>query len=396
MKAKILLGLGLCLALGLKAQDKQSFDVNISQPSRFAVQVPDGNYRVTVTLGSRRYASATTILAENRRLMALDVKVPRRKQQQVTFIVNKRTPAYTLTDRKGTHQGRVSIKQREKTYKTWNDSLDLQFTGTRPAVSRITVEPAGDIPVVYLCGNSTVTDQPRDPYASWGQMVTCWFNDSVAICNTAESGLTARTFIGSHRLDQICSLLKKGDYVFCEFGHNDEKEHYAGDGAWYHFVYNLKIFVDRVREKGATIVFCTPTARRRFDESGRLLDTHGDFPKAMRAVAQREQVPLIELNGMSTAFFKALGPDDSRCALVHYPANTFAGQDKELADNTHFNPFGAYEISKMIVMGMKELQLPIVKYLRPSWRDFSPSAPDDWRSFPWIMESIDTTKPAGN
>lgn len=92
----------------------------------------------------------------------------------------------------------------------------------------------------------------------------------------------------------------------------------------------------------------------------------------------------------------ALGPDDSRRALVHYPANTFAGQDKELADNTHFNPFGAYEISKMIVMGMKELQLPIVKYLRPSWRDFSPSAPDDWRSFPWIMESIDTTKPAGN
>lgn len=85
MKAKILLGLFLCLALGLKAQNKQSFDVNISQPSRFAVQVPDGNYRVTVTLGSRRYASATTILAENRRLMALDVKVPRRKQQQVTL-----------------------------------------------------------------------------------------------------------------------------------------------------------------------------------------------------------------------------------------------------------------------------------------------------------------------
>ena len=172
------------------------------------------------------------------------------------------------------------------------------------------IEPAPEVNTLYLCGNSTVTDQPYDPYASWGQMIPRWFGESMAVSNHAESGLTARTFIASNRLNQICATLKKGDYVICEFGHNDEKEHQPGDGAWYHYIYNLKVFVDRVRDKGATIIFCTPTSRRFFnDDQKTLKNTHGDFPAAMLSVAEREQVPVIDLNGMTKTFFESSIPE---------------------------------------------------------------------------------------
>ena len=108
-------------------------------------------------------------------------------------------------------------------------------------------------------------------------------------------------------------------------------------------------------------------------------------------------MPVIELHDMTRTFFETLGYEDSKKSLVHYPANTFPGQDKPLADNTHFNPYGAYEVAKMVVMGMKQLNLPFVKHLRPEWTDFSPSQPDDYNSFKWRnSENIDTTKPYGN
>ena len=396
MKMKWIVGVLLMVATSVSAQ---TFDVNIMGEQLFQTQVPDGNYRVSVTFGSKKKAGETTVLAENRRLMAENVKTRKGKTQTVSFVVNKRSKYYTYTDKNGMQQqGVVRIKEREKDFNTWNDSLDLLITGASPAVSRIVIEPAPSVHTLYLCGNSTVTDQPSDPYASWGQMITRWFGDSLAVSNHAESGLTARTFIASNRLDQICSTLGKGDFVICEFGHNDEKEHQAGDGAWYHYVYNLKIFVDRVRSKGATIIFCTPTARRFFnDDHLTLKATHGDFPAAMLSVAEREQVPVIDLTGMTKTFFETLGYEDSKRSLVHYPANTFADQPKALEDNTHFNPYGAYEVAKMVVQGLYEIQSPLVNYLRQGWTAFSPAQPDSWQQFRWTFGNRgDTSKPDGN
>ena len=376
----------------------QTFDVNITQEKMFQVKVPDGNYRVTMTLGSKKKAGETTVLSENRRLMVENVVTKKRQTQTVSFLVNKRTPYYIYSDKNGEHKDRVKVKEREKDYNTWNDSLDLFITGASPAVSRIVIEPAPEVNTLYLCGNSTVTDQPYDPYASWGQMIPRWFGESMAVSNHAESGLTARTFIASNRLNQICATLKKGDYVICEFGHNDEKEHQPGDGAWYHYIYNLKVFVDRVRDKGATIIFCTPTSRRFFnDDQKTLKNTHGDFPAAMLSVAEREHVPVIDLNGMTKTFFEALGFEDSKRSLVHYAANTFPDQPKDLADNTHFNPYGAYEVAKMVVQGFYDLQLPITRYLREGWTPFNAAKPDSWQDFKWTFtRRADATKPDGN
>ena len=358
-----------------------------AEPFYFSVRVPDGNYHVRVVLGGKKNSN-TTVRAEGRRLMMDHIVTKKAKDSvAVEFTVNKRSPL--IAEGK-----RVKIKEREKGYLAWDDKLTLEFNGDMPAVKRIQIEPA-DVPTIYLCGNSTVVDQNYEPWASWGQMITRWFGPQAAISNHAESGLTARTFIGSFRLDKILSTLKKGDYVFVEFGHNDEKEHRPGDGAWYHYQYQLKIFVDQVREKGAEIVFCTPTQRRQFDTDKRTIkNTHGDFPAAMKMVAEKENVKVIDLNAKTKTLFEALGYEDSKRALVHYPKEVYG---KELADNTHFNTFGAYEVAMCVVMGMKELQLPFVQYLRDDWHDFDPAQPDDWQSFKWAPAPMtEATKPDGN
>ena len=358
-----------------------------AEPFYFSVKVPDGNYLVKVVLGGKKNSN-TTVRAEGRRLMMDNITTKKAKDtQEVSFTVNKRTP---LIDEKN----RVKIKDREKAYFTWDDKLTLEFNGDMPAVKHIHIEKA-DVPTIYLCGNSTVVDQNYEPWASWGQMITRWFGPEVAISNHAESGLTARTFIASNRLDKILTTLKKGDYVFVEFGHNDEKEKKPGDGAWYHYQYQLKIFIDQVRKKGADIVFCTPTQRRAFNNDKKtLMNTHGDFPAAMKMVAEKENVPLIDLNRLTKTFFETLGYEDSKRALVHYPKEMYG---RELADNTHFNPYGAYEVAKCVVMGMKQLNLPVVQYLRADWQDFNPAQPDDWKTFKWAPSRIsENVKPDGN
>ncbi len=359
-----------------------------NDPFYFSVKVDDGNYRVKVELGSKKRVGETTVRAEGRRLLAHNVATKKGQFVTYEFVVNKRSPR--IDDK-----SRVRIKEREKDYLAWDDKLTLEFNGDAPAVKSIHIERDDECPTIYLCGNSTVVDQNNEPWASWGQMITRWFGPEVAVSNHAESGLTARTFIAAGRLDKIMTTLKKGDYVFVEFGHNDEKEKKPGDGAWYHYVYNLKIFVDKVRSKGADIVFCTPTQRRAFDTDNKTIrNTHGEFPAAMLSVAEREKVPVIDLNGMTKRFFETLGYEDSKRALVHYPKELYG---RELADNTHFNPYGAYEVAKCVVMGMKQLQLPVVKYLRPDWQDFDPTQPDDWKTFKWVPSPLkDIVKPDGN
>ena len=362
------------------------------RPFYFSVPVEDGNYKVTVTLGNKKKAAQTVVRAESRRLMVENCVTKKGKFETYSFIVNKRSQEIP-------GGGKVSLKPRELDYLNWDSLLTLEFNGAAPAVQRICIEPDTTATTIFLCGNSTVVDQELEPWASWGQMIPRWFTDKVAISNHAESGLTVRTFLDGHRLDKVLSMLKKGDYVVCEFGHNDQKEKRPGDGAWYHFAHGLKTFIDRVRAANGHIIFITPTQRRSFDEAThtKIQETHLDYPDAMRAVAKREGVPVIELHDMTRTFFETLGYEGSKKALVHYPANTFPGQDKPLADNTHFNPYGAYEVAKMVVMGMKQLQLPIIGELKTDWQDFDAAHPDDPDAFVWYQaQKQDVTKPDGN
>lgn len=368
-------------------------------PFYFSVKVPDGNYRVSIRLGNKKREGETSVRAESRRMIIEKCVTRKGEYRDFSFVINKRCvdiPSFKGVDGKDTQPDKVRIKPGEVGSLTWDEKLTFEFNGASPCVQSITIEPDTTATTVFLCGNSTVVDQGKEPWASWGQMFPRWF-DGLSIANYAESGLTATSFMAQNRLQKILSVIKEGDYVICEFGHNDEKEKGPGTGAWYHYTVALKKFVDMVRAKKGNIIFCTPTQRRFFDAEGKIKNTHGDFPAAMKAVAERENVPLIDLSAETKTLFETMGTEDSKRLLVHYPMGTFPWQEKKFSDNTHFNPFGAYEVSKLVVMGLKRLNSPLVKYLSSDWTDFSPSKPDDWQTFYWPLSPVyDGKKPDGN
>lgn len=378
---------------GAKAAQTETFKLS-DGIFYFSVAVPDGNYRVTVTLGSKKRKSNTTVRAESRRLFIQNEETRKGEFKTLSFIVNKRNTTITMPNGA---TDRVRIKKREESKLNWDDKLTIEINGDAPACSGIKIERVDNVPTLWLCGNSTVVDQDYEPWASWGQMITRWFDDGVAFANYAESGETATSFIAAGRLKKIVSLMKEGDYIFMEFGHNDQKEKRAGSGAFYNFAYALKQFVDEARAKGVTPVFVTPTQRRMFDNNGKIKETHANYPDAMRWVAKDLGVKVIELHDMTRTFFETLGVEDSKRALVHYPAGTYPNQTNKFEDNTHFNPYGAFEIAKMIVEGMKAAGLPVVSHLKGDYKTFSPSQPDDWKTFKWNDGPfIDIVKPDGN
>ena len=364
--------------------------IETSKPFFFSINVPDGNYRVTVTLGSKKRAGNTTVRAESRRLFVENYVTKKGELRQICFVVNKRNTLIGENDR-------VRIKDREKTKLNWDDKLTIEINGDAPACSSIKIEPSDDVTTLWLCGNSTVVDQDYEPWASWGQMIPRWFDDQIAIANYAESGETAASFIAANRLKKIMSLAKRGDYLFVEFGHNDQKQKTPGSGAYYNFATNLKQFIDEAKAKGVTPIFVTPTQRRTFDNNGKITESHGDYPDAMRWVAKREGIQVIELHDMTRTFFETLGVEGSKKALVHYAANTFPGQSTALADNTHFNPYGAYEVAKMVVQGIKDLHLPFVCHIKDDFKGFDAAHPDDYNTFYWNDSPFfEALKPDGN
>ena len=358
-------------------------------PYFFSVKVPDGNYRVTVTLGSKSREASTSVRGESRRLFVENIVTKKGEFKEFTFTINKRN---TVIDEKE----KVKIKPREKNKLNWDDKLTLEFNGDAPACARIDIERVEDVPTIFLCGNSTVVDQDNEPWASWGQMIPRFFTDKVCFANYAESGESSNTFISAGRLKKALSQMKEGDYIFMEFGHNDEKQKKPGSGAWGHFIYNLKIYIDEARARGAHPVLVTPTQRRNFKD-GRLVDTHGEFPEAVKFLAEKTGTPVIDLQQMTTILYETLGVEDSKKALVHYPAGTWPGQDKEFADNTHFNPYGAYQIAKCVIEGLKELNHPLVQYLRDDYPGYNPAKPDSFDSFKWNNSPFtEIEKPDGN
>lgn len=354
-----------------------------------SAQVPDGNYRVKIELGSKKHAGSTTVRGESRRLFIENEETKKKEFRTLEFTINKRNTH--ISDKED-----VRIKPREKSKLNWDDELTLEVTGDYSTVRNITIEPDTTAITLFLCGNSTVVDQDDEPWASWGQMITRWMQPSVSIANYAESGETASTFISVGRLKKALTQMKKGDYIFMEFGHNDQKQKFPGAGAYYNFVTSLKTFVDEARARGVHPIFVTPTQRRSFKD-GKIQETHADYPEAMMWMAEKERIPLIDLHQMTRTLFETMGEEGSKKAFVHYPAGTYPGQAKALADNTHFNPYGAYQIAKCIIEGLRTAAPELIQHLRPEYKAYNPAQPDAIESFHWTdSEKTDIVKPDGN
>jgi hypothetical protein len=137
--------------------------------------------------------------------------------------------------------------------------------------------------------------------------------------------------------------------------------------------------------------------RRSFDSTGKIRETLGDYPEVTRQTAKEENTALIDLNAMSKTVYEAWGPQESIKAFVHFPANTYPGQANELKDDTHFSPFGAFEISKIIVKGIRQSVPALAKFIKPSTPDFDPAQPGNFSSFYWpASPSTASVKPDGN
>lgn len=362
--------------------------ITSEKPFYFSVNVPEGNYKVTLTVGDIKGVGDITVRAESRRLMLEKVKTYN-GLKKLSFIVNIRKP-YISTG------GKVTLKPRELGKYDWDDKLSFEFNGTKPCVDALEIEKAGDQVTVYLAGNSTVVDQDDEPWCSWGQMITRFFKPGVVIADHAESGLSLGSFLSSHRLDKVLSIIKPGDYLFIEFGHNDQKEKGPNDGAYKSYSDRFKLFVNKTREKNAIPVIVTSTSRRAFNDSNKVVNTLGNYPDAARKVAAELNVPLIDLNAMTAKFYEALGNEGSKKAFVWYPANSFPNQPKDLADNTHFNSYGAYELAKCVIEGIKANHLGIERYIIDA-PPFDPSHPDSPEKFNLpVSPKNSTIKPDGN
>jgi lysophospholipase L1-like esterase len=307
------------------------------------------------------------------------VRTARGRFETRTFTVNVRTPRIPAG-------GEVKLKDRERKTEVWawDEKLTLEFNNARPAVAAVEVRRTDDAPTLFLLGDSTVSDQPGEPYNSWGQMLPRFFRPGLAVANHAQSGESLRSSLGARRLDKVLSLVRPGDHLFIQFGHNDEKERGEGVGAFTTYKASLRRYVTEARARGAAVVLVTPVQRRTFDASGKIRDSHGDYDDAVRQSATELGVPLIDLHRMSARFYEALGPDESKKAFAP-------------GDGTHHNNYGSYELARAVVEGIRANRLGLVRHLSKDARPFDPARPDPVAAFKIPPSPLSTeAKPLGN
>ncbi len=343
--------------------------ITSEQPFSFSVAVPEGNYRVTVTLGAKGdETTTTTVKAETRRLMMERVATKPEKRETRTFMVNVRGPKISTG-------GEVNLDTRELgtfnngagvMVKHWDDKLTLAFSGDHPTVAAIDIEKVDDAVTLFICGDSTVTDQPAN--GSWGQFAPRWFKNGLAVANHAESGETLKGFLKERRWDKVLDSVKPGDWVLIEFGTNDSKssgpqniypnqdfaETYAPAETTYREL--LKKFVADVRAKKANPIIASPSARK--GEAAKPTSL-APWAEAAMAVAKELDVPGIDLNSMGATLNAALGAD----------------ADKQFADRTHHVEYGAYLQAKCIVLGIQQAKLPLAKFITEDF-SFDPAKPE--------------------
>jgi lysophospholipase L1-like esterase len=370
--------------------------ITSSKPFYFSVKLPDGNYDVKIMMGDAGGNSATTVRGESRRLMLENIRTTKGKIVTQTITVHVRDSI--IRDMQRNNTGKVRLKSREVTNLHWDNLLTLEFNDSLPKVCAVEIYPNKTATTIFLAGNSTVVDQDREPWAAWGQMFPRFLIPSkIVVANYAESGETLRAFKGERRLEKIWSLVKPGDYLFIEFTHNDQKPGSSHLDPFTTYKQTLKEWIAEARKRKVIPVLVTSMHRRSFDSTGHIINTLLEYPEAMRQTAKEEQVALIDLNQMSKTLYETWGPERSLKAFVHYPANSFPNQTTELKDNTHFSPYGAYELAKCVVSSIKKQNLPLAKYIRKEIAIYDPAKPLALEKFYWPQSSFVTAvKPDGN
>lgn len=332
------------------------------RPFLFSAKVPEGNFNVTVTFGDSSTATTTTLKAESGRLMLERVEVPAGKVVERTFTTNVRTPKLPKLPTNATGREEVSLDQFDRgNTRDWDDRLTVEIVSPHAALRSIEIASAPTAPTVFIAGDSTVTDRDGGGDVSWGQLLPRFLKSGIAVSNQAQSGETLKSFANALRLDKILSQMKKGDYLFIQFAHNDSKKNWPQTYVEPETTYKayLKVYIAEARLRGATPVLVTPMDRGNRG-TGAPTHSHGGYPQAMREVAEEEHVPLIDLYNMSISFYEGAGAD----------------APKILADGTHSTAYGGYEFAKCIVMGIKQNKLDLANFIVDDFKGFDPTHPD--------------------
>lgn len=197
---------------------------------------------------------------------------------------------------------------------------------------------------LYIAGDSTAAQKYSDaaPETGWGMALPFFLNADRPVANHAVNGRSSKSFVDEGRLDAVLAAIRPGDLLLIQFAHNDEK---TTDPArytqpWTTYQAYLRMYVDGARAKGARPVLATPVERRRFDAAGTARPTHGEYPAAMRALAAREGVALLDVQALSLALWQRLGVEETK---------TYFNWTATEQDNTHFNPPGAIAVARLVV-----------------------------------------------
>ncbi len=223
---------------------------------------------------------------------------------------------------------------------------------------------------VFMIGDSTMADKPLagNPERGWGQLLPQFFSNEVIIRNYAVNGRSTKSFLKEGRWDSVLKYLQKDDWVFIQFGHNDQKiedtNRYAAPQTTYRD--NLTRFVKEARAKGANPVLFTPVMRRKFDGKGQFVDQHGQYPDVVRAVAKEMNVPLIDLHQSSQALIESQGVEGSKKLFLWKDPKHFAAAPEGKRDDTHFSEYGAAQVASLVCAEIKSKNIGLARHLKPS------------------------------
>ncbi len=207
-------------------------------------------------------------------------------------------------------------------------------------------------------GDSTVAFNGAGTYPQTGigQEFDRYLKRDYVVFDFAKNGASSKSFYDAGRFEPAEEIMEEGDFLFIQFGHNDEKpqedRHTEPDTTYQEY---LMRYVDAARKKGAVPVLITPLSRRLFQEDGTIQNSHGAYPAAVKALAEREHLAVIDLTEKSRILYEKTGDMESRKWFMYFPLGTYENYTKDMKDNTHLHYEGAVKMGGLVAEGLKEL-----------------------------------------
>lgn len=336
-------------------------------PLEINLTAPNGTYEITVNLKAHN-DTVFNIYSQHRTFVERDYEIKEGEEYEKTFIVNVCDRHFNGRDYENVPRVKIQIL------------TDGDVTATAMAQS-------ANLPVLYICGDSTVTDQPSEypysptsTYCGWGQAFAILTKNTLAVSNHAQSGSCTSAFMESN-LTAFENKIKPGDYMVIEFGHNDQK--LAELDAFGGYKANLIKLSKLALDKGAVPIICSPINRIIFEENGKLKNLLGDYRNASKVAAEELGITFIDMWQRTTDYFETAGPVKSwqffRCL-------------DDNRDYTHTNDIGGSMIAKFFAQEMVKQNGPLSKHIDESKIGVEQiyAAPEDSANNPDVLSHVKT------